>query len=150
MQCYGSGSGISSYSGSRVLMTKNWKIQLKFYFLLSKIAIYLSLSLHKGRPNYRRSLQPFKENIRYFKKWNSITYFYFWVIFALLYSDLDFDLQHCQHVRYRYRYLYCDKLEKTEKLCFSVFWDICVSLSVWVLHCFADFWIQIQCIWIRI
>ncbi len=30
----------------------------------SKIAIYLYLGLHKGRPSYRRSLQPSKENIQ--------------------------------------------------------------------------------------
>jgi hypothetical protein len=32
-----------------------------------KIAIYLSLGLHKGGPSYRRSLQPSKENIQHFK-----------------------------------------------------------------------------------
>jgi hypothetical protein len=36
-------------------------------FLIKKIAIYLSLGLHKGRPSYRRSLQPSKENIHYLK-----------------------------------------------------------------------------------
>jgi hypothetical protein len=30
---------------------------------ISEIAIYLSLGLHKGRPSYRRNLQPSKENI---------------------------------------------------------------------------------------
>ncbi len=35
----------------------------KFIFFWSKIAIYLSLSLHKGPPNYRKSLQPSKKNI---------------------------------------------------------------------------------------
>ncbi len=34
-----------------------------FTFFLSKIAIFLSLGLHKGRPSYRRNLQPSKENI---------------------------------------------------------------------------------------
>jgi hypothetical protein len=38
-----------------------------FYFLDKKIAIYLSLGLHKGRPSYRRKLQPSKENIKHFK-----------------------------------------------------------------------------------
>jgi hypothetical protein len=32
-----------------------------FFFFRSEIAICLSLGLHKGRPNYRRSLQPSKE-----------------------------------------------------------------------------------------
>jgi hypothetical protein len=52
-------------------MTKNWKkfTAGKFFILFStKIAIYLSLGLHKGRPSYRRSLQPSKENIQHFKK----------------------------------------------------------------------------------
>jgi hypothetical protein len=68
-------------SEPRVLMTKNWK---KVYnwkkflnkFFLSKIAIYLSLGLHKGRPSYRRSLQPSKEN-QHLKTWNFFTFLYF-------------------------------------------------------------------------
>ncbi len=39
---------------SRVLMTKNWKIQLEIFlnhFFILKIAIYLSLGLHKRRPS---------------------------------------------------------------------------------------------------
>jgi hypothetical protein len=43
----------------------SWKFN--FYFLGSKIAVYLSLGRHKGRPSYRRSLQPSKENIQYLK-----------------------------------------------------------------------------------
>jgi hypothetical protein len=49
-QCFGSGS--ITGSGSRVLMTKNWKkftAKIKI-FLKSKIEIYLSLGLRKGRP----------------------------------------------------------------------------------------------------
>ncbi len=33
--------------------------------VISEIAIYLSLGLHKGRPSYRRSLQPSIENIQH-------------------------------------------------------------------------------------
>jgi hypothetical protein len=33
-------------------------------FFISKIAIYLSLVLQKGRPSYRRSLQPSKMKIQ--------------------------------------------------------------------------------------
>jgi hypothetical protein len=46
------------------------KIQLNFFTNLfsSKMAIYLSLGLHKGRPSYRRSPQPSKESIQNFKK----------------------------------------------------------------------------------
>jgi hypothetical protein len=43
-------------------MTKNWKnlkLEKTRFFKIKKIAIYpLSLDLHNGRPNYRRSLQP--------------------------------------------------------------------------------------------
>ncbi len=56
-----------SGSRSRALMNKNRK---KFaaenktkYFFEKKIAIYLSLCLHKGRLSYR-SIQPSKENIQ--------------------------------------------------------------------------------------
>ncbi len=70
---YGSGSSISSESGSRVLMTKNRKkTSRKFFYIFfwSKIAIYLC-------PSYRRSLQPSKETIQLLKKWN-LTFFYVW------------------------------------------------------------------------
>ncbi len=39
---------------------KNYK-KFNNYFFWSKIAIYLSLGLHKIRPSYRRSLQPSKD-----------------------------------------------------------------------------------------
>ncbi len=66
------GSGLSDFgSGSMILMTKNWKKNYswkkKFDIFLIKIAIYLSLDLHKGRPSYRRSLQPSQENIQHFE-----------------------------------------------------------------------------------
>jgi hypothetical protein len=52
-------------------MTKNLKkITAVIFFIFfgrKKIAIYVSLGLPKGRPSYRRSLQPSKENIHYFK-----------------------------------------------------------------------------------
>jgi hypothetical protein len=38
-----------------------------FDIFLIKIAIYLSLGLHKGRPSYRRSLQPSKKKLLHFK-----------------------------------------------------------------------------------
>jgi hypothetical protein len=48
-----------------VLMTiKNVK-NLQLTKICSQIAIYLSPGLHKGRPSYRRSLQPSKENIQH-------------------------------------------------------------------------------------
>jgi hypothetical protein len=53
-------------------MTKNWKKYSlkKLSFFWKKIAIYFSLGLLKGRPSCRRILQPPKENILRFKKWN--------------------------------------------------------------------------------
>jgi hypothetical protein len=47
-------------------MTKNLKNTAKKNY--QKIAFYLSLCPHKGRPSYRRSLKPSKENIQHFKK----------------------------------------------------------------------------------
>ncbi len=82
-------------SGSRVLWPKieriySWKVL--FLFSWSKIAIYLSLGLHKGRPSSRKSLQPSKENIQHFKSWKFCTFLYFfWVIFALLDPDPQFE-----------------------------------------------------------
>jgi hypothetical protein len=50
-------------------MNKNWKnIAEKIIFFSSKIAIYLSLGLLKGRPSYTKGLHPSTENIQYFKK----------------------------------------------------------------------------------
>jgi hypothetical protein len=60
------------------LMKKNFtkfKAENFYIFFWSKIAIYLSIGLHKGRPSYRRSLQSSKENIQHFKTWNIL-----WVI----------------------------------------------------------------------
>ena len=65
-----------------------WKFN--FYFLHQKIAIYLSLGLHKGRPSYRKSLHPSKENIQYLQNIKILDFFLFlWVIFALLDPDPD-------------------------------------------------------------
>ncbi len=44
---------------------------------VKKIAIYLSLGLHKGRPSYRKSRQPSKENIQYLKTWHFLIFFCF-------------------------------------------------------------------------
>jgi hypothetical protein len=57
-------------SGSRVLVTKNWKNTTEIsspYLFDIKNAIFLSLGLHKGRPSYRRSLQLSIENIQHLK-----------------------------------------------------------------------------------
>jgi hypothetical protein len=63
-----------SGSGSRALMTKNWKkntgtAEKKNYIFLSITTIYLSLGLHKERPSYRWILQLSKEAIQLFKTW---------------------------------------------------------------------------------
>ncbi len=52
-----------------------------FLFFVFKIiiTIYLSLGLHKWRPSNKRSLQPSKENIQDFRKWNLFTSFYIFV-----------------------------------------------------------------------
>jgi hypothetical protein len=73
------------------------KIQQKIFIIFfklnfSKIAIYLSLGLHKGHPSYRKSLQPStKENIQHLKKLNLLTFLFLRVIFAPL--DLDPDCE---------------------------------------------------------
>ncbi len=58
----------------RFWWSKNWSEKNTagqfFISFWSKVVIYLSLGLHKGRPSYRRSLQPSKENIQHFKTWN--------------------------------------------------------------------------------
>ncbi len=77
----GSGSCISSESGSgsRVLMTKNWrkKYRLKI-FVLSKIVIYFC-------PSYGRSHQPSKEKIQHSKKWNVLIFIYVCGSFLIFY-----------------------------------------------------------------
>ncbi len=90
-----------SGSGSRVWWSKiekNLLLEILFLFSRSKIAIYLSLGLHKGRPSYRRSLQPSKENIQHFKRWKFCPFFNFfgsflpsWIRIRIrnLYADPD-------------------------------------------------------------
>ncbi len=53
-------------------LEKIYNKKFNFYFWI-KIAIYLTLGLHKGRPSYRRSLQPSKVNIQHFKRSRSAT-----------------------------------------------------------------------------
>ncbi len=67
----------------------------KIIIFWSKVAIYSSLGLHKGRPSYSRSLQPSKENIQHFKILNLLPFFLsiLWVIFTLLDPDPDLDCE---------------------------------------------------------
>jgi hypothetical protein len=69
---YGSGSNpdpdpirIQGFNNQKLEKNYSWKFF--FIFFLSKTAIYLSLSLHKVCPSYRRSLQFSKEDIQHFK-----------------------------------------------------------------------------------
>ncbi len=91
-QC-GSGSEASSRSGSK---SRDYDQKLKkinslkkFHIILIKLAIYLSLGLHKWRASNRRSLQPSKENMQHFKTWNFFTFSFLCILFAL--SDPDPD-----------------------------------------------------------
>jgi hypothetical protein len=56
---------------------KKFTAEKREFFVLSKMSTYLSLGLHKGRPSYRRSLQPSKKNIQQFKTSNFSVFFYF-------------------------------------------------------------------------
>ncbi len=98
----GSGSSILGHCGSgtrtprsetnRVETAKNCKknVHMKIiYFFWSKTA--LSLGLHKGRPSYRVSAQPSKENTQHTKTKNFFTFSYYFLqaLFALLDPDPD-------------------------------------------------------------
>jgi hypothetical protein len=57
--------------------------------VLTKLSIYLSLGLPKGRPGYRKCLQPLTENLQHLQKIKFIEFFQFLLVtFALLYPDL--------------------------------------------------------------
>ncbi len=60
-------------------LIKNLQMKKCIIIFLSKIAIYLSLGLHKGRPSYRKILQPSKKNIHHFKKHDISNFFYIFV-----------------------------------------------------------------------
>ncbi len=62
-------------------MKKKFTVVKLFIFFVSKIAIYLSLSLHKGRLSYKRSLQHSTENNQHIKTWKFFTFFYICVSF---------------------------------------------------------------------
>jgi len=68
-----------SFFSSVEQITVNYSVSVSHWFQcgsgLLKIAICLSLNLHEGRPSYRKSLQPSKENIQHLKTWNFLTFF---------------------------------------------------------------------------
>ncbi len=68
-----------------------------FFFFRSKIAIYLPLGLDKGRPSYRRNLQP-SQKIKFIS-----CNLFFWALFALL----DPDPQHWYRYQHRKRVELC-------------------------------------------
>jgi hypothetical protein len=63
------------------------------------------LRLHKGRPSYRRSLQLSKENIKHFKIWNFLMFFYFLCHFCPSGSGSGFRIriQRPDWIRFRIR-----------------------------------------------
>ncbi len=93
----------------------------KLNIFWSKIAIYLSLGLHKGRPSYRRSLQPSKEKIQHFKTWNFSLFFF------------NFRGSFCSPSWIRIRIPNLDRTRinwpdwfRIEDLFISTFWETCI------------------------
>jgi hypothetical protein len=80
----------SGYRGFDEQKLKILAAEKKINIFGSKIAIHLSLGLHKGRHSYRISLQPSIENIQHFKNMKFLNFFLFlWVTFGLLDQDPD-------------------------------------------------------------
>ncbi len=69
----GSGCWLSTHPGSRIQGSKRHRIPAP------DPQHCLSLGLHKGRPSYRRSLQPSKKNIQHFITWKFCPFFLFFV-----------------------------------------------------------------------
>ncbi len=96
-RCCGSGSSIWRSMRIRLRIQdfdeqkfKKLHIWTKIYTFWSKLEINLYLRLHKGRPNYRRSLQHSEENIQRFKTWYFLTFFIF------LFLGIIFAFQFCK------------------------------------------------------
>ncbi len=82
--------------------------KLKKYYSWNFFYIFLFQKLHNGRPNYRRSLQPAKENIQHFKTRNFVTFFFFcwsflpsWIRIRIPNSKPYPDPKHWMKYRYR-------------------------------------------------
>jgi hypothetical protein len=80
----------------KIVKSYRWKNMLIF----SRKLNFLSLGLRNGRPSYRRSLQPSKENIQQLKKWYFELFLFQWVFFALLDPELA-DQNQWESVRIR-------------------------------------------------
>ncbi len=81
-------------------IAKKFTPEKKLYFFSSKLAIYSSTGLHKGRPSYGRSLQPSKENIQHSKheiSWREISILvgHFCPSGSGSNPDLDLETKHC-------------------------------------------------------
>jgi hypothetical protein len=77
----------SMLSGYRVMTKKLKHFKAEKLSLLSKIAIYLSLGLHEGRPSCRRSLEPSTSKHEIF----FLIFLFLWVVFGLIINaDPDF------------------------------------------------------------
>ncbi len=65
----------------RIVLTKITNLQLKYFFMYIFLSTNFNLlpfpGFHKGSPSCRRSFHPLKENIKNFKTWNFLTFFYF-------------------------------------------------------------------------
>ncbi len=90
LQC---GSGSRSGSGSRWPFKKKPTAEKKIIFFGSKNASFVPLK--KGRPSYRRSLQPSKENIQNFTTQCFFSFFYcefflsFWIRIRIRIPNAD-------------------------------------------------------------
>ncbi len=85
-QCRSGSSFGSGYSDLMIESINNLQ--------LSKIAIYLFIGLHKGRPSHGRSLQPSIENIQLCKTLHFFTYFFlFWGNFCPPGSGSEFPMR---------------------------------------------------------
>ncbi len=84
VQCWGSGDStnqpfhVNQDPGFwRPKIFKNLQRKKNVSLFLIKDCNLLFLGRQKGRPSYKRSLQPSKENIQHFKTWNFLTLFKF-------------------------------------------------------------------------
>ncbi len=110
------------------------KIQLELLyeiFFWLKIAIYLSLGLHKGRPSYKRGFQSSEEHIQHFKKWNLLSFFCF--CGSYLPSWIRFRIRNTGNVHYPYFALpdFATEAVKPSALtCTHQYWKTVLLLTV--------------------
>jgi hypothetical protein len=124
-------------------MAKNWRKKItaekNLIYFWSKIAIYLSLGLLKGRPSYRSSLQPSKENIQHLKTLNFSTFFHFcglllpfWIRIWIHWPDwirINPDPKHCRPPCYG-SFFRCSVIDRHLFMLIRI--RIPVRLSIWM------------------